>query len=74
MLLRFAKRSEQMSPKQTSLLYDVIDIDIPALEAYLQALQTVLAPAEKNQNPKCTALTANFPRTRIHHEPGNTHS
>lgn len=71
--LKFAKRSEQMNPEQASLLDDLIDTDIAAIEAELQALQTVLAPTEKKQKPKRTALPAEFPRTLIHHEPDNTH-
>ncbi len=71
--LKFAKRSEQMNPEQASLLDDLIDTDIAAIEAELQALQTVLTPIEKKQKPKRTALPAEFPRTLIHHEPGNTH-
>ena len=41
---KFAKRSEQLSPQQASLLDDLSDTDIAASEAELQALQT--APAQ----------------------------
>jgi len=71
--LKFAKRSEQMNPEQASLLDDLIDTDIAAIEAELQSLQAVITTAEKNQKPKRTALPAEFPRTLIHHEPDNTH-
>ncbi|SOP99117.1 Transposase [Pseudomonas syringae pv. syringae] len=71
--LKFAKRSEQMNPEQASLLDDLIDTDIAAIEAELQSLQAVITPAEKNQKPKRTALPAEFPRTLIHQEPDNTH-
>jgi transposase len=71
--LKFAKRSEQMNPEQASLLDDLIDTDIAAIEAELLALQTVPAVTEKKQKPKRTALPAEFPRTLIHHEPDNTH-
>ncbi len=71
--LKFAKRSKQMNPEQASLLNDLIDTDIAAIEAELQALQTVPAATEKKQKPKRTALPAGFPRTLIHHEPDNTH-
>lgn len=71
--LKFAKRSEQMNPEQASLLDDLIDTDIAAIEAELQALQLEPAKAEKKQKPKRTALPAEFPRTLIHHEPDNTH-
>lgn len=35
--LKFAKRSEQMNPEQASLLDDLIDTDIAAIEAELQS-------------------------------------
>ncbi len=70
--LKFAKRSEQMNPDQASLLDDLIDTDIAAIEAELQTLQTVPEAIEKKQKPKRTALPAEFPRTLIHHEPDNT--
>lgn len=71
--LKFAKSSEQLNPQQASLLDDLIDTDIAAIEAELQALQTALTPAEKKQKPKRTALPAEFPGTLIHHERDNTH-
>lgn len=71
--LKFAKRSEQMNPEQASLLDDLIDTDIAAIDAELQALQIAPAATEKKQKPKRTALLAEFPRTFIHHEPDNTH-
>ena len=70
--LKFAKRSEQMNPEQASLLDDLFDTDIAAIEAELLALQIVPAATEKKQKPKRTALPAEFPRTLIHHEPDNT--
>ena len=71
--LKFAKRSGQLNPAQASLLEDLIDTDIAAIEAELQALQTPSTPAETKQKPKRTALPPEFPRTLIHHEPDNTH-
>ena len=70
---KFAKRSEQLSPEQASLLDDLIDTDIAAIEAELQALQTAPTPTEAKQKPKRAALPPEFPRTLIHHEPDNTH-
>lgn len=72
-ILKFAKRSEQMSPDQASLLDDLVDTDIAATEAELQALQIAPAATKEKQKPKRTALPAKFPRTLIHHEPDNTH-
>jgi transposase len=48
--LKFAKRSEQMNPQQPSLLDDLIDTDIAAIEAELRALQAVPAATEKSKN------------------------
>lgn len=59
--LKFAKRSEQMNPEQASLLNDLIDTDIAAIEGELQALQTVPAVTEKKHKPKRTSLPAQFP-------------
>jgi rubrerythrin len=70
---KFAKRSEQLNPEQASLLDDLIDTDIAAIEAELQALQAAPTQPEKKQKPKRAALPAGFPRTLIHHEPDNTH-
>jgi transposase len=69
---KFAKRSEQLSPAQASLLDDLIDTDIAAIEAELEALQAKPVSTETKQKPKRTALPAQFPRTLIHHEPDNT--
>ena len=70
---KFAKRSEQMNPEQASLLDDLIDTDIAAIEAELEALQPAPVSTEARQKPKRTALPPQFPRTLIHHEPDNSH-
>lgn len=69
---RFAKRSEQLNPTQASLLDDLLDTDIAAIEAELEALQPAPASSEARQKPKYAPLPAQFPRTLIHHEPDNT--
>ena len=69
---KFAKRSEQLSPDQGSLLGDLLDTDIEAVEAELKALNPPAAPVEPRQQPKRAALPAQFPRTVIRHEPENT--
>jgi transposase len=69
---KFAKRSEQLNPDQVSLLDDLIDTDIAAIEAELAALQPAPVSTEARQKPKRTALPPQFPRTLIHHEPDNT--
>jgi len=55
--LKFAKRSEQMNPEQASLLDDLIDTDIAAIEAELQALQTVPAATEKKAETQAHYIT-----------------
>ena len=69
---KFAKRSEQLSPDQGSLLGDLLDTDIAAIEAELKALNPPAASTEPRQQPKRAALPAQFPRTVIRHEPENT--
>jgi hypothetical protein len=61
-----------MSPEQASLLDDLIDTDIAAIEAELESLQVTPAPTQEKQKPKRRALPPEFPRTLIHHEPDNT--
>ncbi|SDI14457.1 Transposase [Pseudomonas panipatensis] len=67
---KFAKRSEQISPAQGSLLDDLLNTDLEAIEAELKALHPAPAQAEPHQQPKRAPLQ--FPRTVIHHEPDNT--
>ena len=69
---KFAKRSEQLSPAQGSLLDDLLDTDIAAIEAELKALNPPAAPAEPRKQPRRVPLPAQFPRTVIYHEPDNT--
>ncbi len=69
---KFAKRSEQLSPDQISLLDELIDTDIAAIEAELKALHPAPVTAQPRQQPKRAPLPAQFPRTLIHHEPDNT--
>ena len=69
---KFAKRSEQLSPDQGSLLDDLLDTDIAAIEAELKAANPPAAPAEPRNKPKRAQLPPQFPRTVIRHEPENT--
>ncbi|WP_152386918.1 IS66 family transposase [Azotobacter salinestris] len=69
---RFARRSEQLGAAQLSLLDDLLDTDIAAIEAELEELAPAPAAAEPRQQPRRTALPPQFPRTLIHHEPDNT--
>lgn len=69
---RFAKRSESFSPGQASLLDDLIETDLAAIEAELEVLAPKPAQSPVRRQPKRTSLPAEFPRTLIHHEPENT--
>jgi hypothetical protein len=69
---KFAKRSEQLSPDQGSLLDDLLDTDIAAIEAELKAVNPPPAPDELRQKPKRAPLPPQFPRTVIRYEPENT--
>ena len=69
---KFAKRSEQISPAQGSLLDDLLNTDLEAIEAELKALHPAPAQTEPRQQPKRAPLPPQFPRIVIHHEPDNT--
>ncbi|MBA2931669.1 IS66 family transposase [Pseudomonas sp. CCUG 57209] len=69
---KFAKRSEQISPAQGSLLDDLLNTDLEAIEAELKALHPAPAQTEPRQQPKRAPLPPQFPRTVIRHEPEST--
>jgi len=68
---KFAKRSEQISTAQGSLLDDLLNTDLEAVEAELNALRPATASDEIRQKPKRAPLPPQFPRTVIRHEPEN---
>jgi transposase len=70
---RFGRRSETMNPDQTSLLDELDDADIAAIETALaeHAPVTPAVPRIK-KSPKRTALPSEFPRVEITHEPEST--
>lgn len=49
---KFAKRSEQISPAQGSLLDDLLVTDLEAIEAELKQLLPASSQAESRQSPK----------------------
>jgi len=69
---RFAQRAESFNPGQASLLDDLLETDLAAIEAELDNLAPEAESAPKRRPPKRAALPAAFPRTLIHHEPANT--
>lgn len=68
---KFGQRSEHLNTLQISLLEDVVDADIAAIESELEQLKTAPQPMKKRQ-PKRAPLPPQLPRTEIHHEPDNT--
>ncbi len=70
---RFARRSEQLSTVQRSLLEESIDEDLEAIGRELQELQSSPRPAQPpKEKPRRVALPAELPRVEFHHEPEHT--
>ena len=70
---RFGRRSESVSPDQASLLDELSDADIAAIETELAATAPdTPAVCNTKQQPKRKALPPELPRTLIAHEPDNT--
>jgi transposase len=70
---RFAKRSESFTPHQISLLDELIDSDIGAIEEELaRASLDLPATTKQKRQPRRTALPPELPRTVIQHEPDQT--
>tara|TARA_R110002072_G_scaffold189948_2_gene347008 strand:- start:15894 stop:17432 length:1539 start_codon:yes stop_codon:yes gene_type:complete len=71
---RFGRRSETMNPDQGSLLDELADADIAAIEIELAATALEIpSTSGTKQQPKRQALPPELPRTVIVHEPDNTH-
>lgn len=70
---KFARTSEGLHPHQQSLLEDLVNEDIAAIEETL-AQHDVLLEIQpvKKQQPKRAPLPSILPRTVIRHEPDNT--
>jgi transposase len=70
---RFGRRSETMNPDQASLLDELSETDIAAIETELVATAPETpAPLTTKQQPKRKALPPELPRILITHEPDNT--
>ena len=71
---RYARRSETLNPQQRSLLDELIDADIGAIEEELARAgeQVAKKPKDKKQQPRRMPLPAELPRTTIAHEPDST--
>lgn len=69
---KYGQRSEHLNVLQISLLDEVVDADIAAIETELEQLKApATTPSEKRQ-PKRSPLPPELPRTEIHHEPDHT--
>jgi hypothetical protein len=69
---KYGQRSEHLNVLQISLLDEVVDADIAAIETELERLKApATTPSEKRQ-PKRSPLPPELPRTEIHHEPDHT--
>ena len=69
---KYAQRSEQMNDLQASLLDELVEGDLAAIEIELAKLTVVEAPAQAKKQPKRAPLPPELPCTLIHHEPENT--
>ena len=70
---RFGRRSEGMNPDQASLLDDLVDGDIAAIEAELpEPVPTAPASTKPAQQPRRQPLPPELPRIVITHEPDST--
>jgi transposase len=70
--MRYWSVELESSPVQSSLLDDLLDTDLEAIEAELIQLLPTASQAESLQSPKRAPLPSQFPRTVIRHEPENT--
>jgi len=70
---RFGKRSEAHGSGQQSLLADLVDEDLAAIEDELEALgDTKRTPTPRTSKPRRQPLPPQLPRTDIHHDPEST--
>jgi transposase len=70
---RFGRRSEGMSPDQASLLDELVNGDIAAIEAELpEPAPAAPASTRPTQQPRRQPLPPELPRTVITHEPDST--
>lgn len=70
---RFARRSETLNSQQRSLLDELIESDLGAIEEELaRAREQVAGKPREKQPPKRTPLPPELPRITVEHEPDNT--
>ena len=69
---RFGKRSEVLDRQQLSMLDDLVEEDMAALESELDKLASQDRPRPAKQQPARQALPPQLPRTEIRHDPAST--
>ncbi|MEZ5567849.1 MAG: IS66 family transposase [Halioglobus sp.] len=69
---RFGQRSEQGKSPQQSLLRDLVDEDLAAIETELEAFDPPASKARQRAKPRRQPLPAQLPRTETHHDPVST--
>ena len=69
---RFGKRSEKGRSPQQSLLDDLVDEDIAAIETELETLDEPVTKRRQRSKPRRQSLPAQLPRTEIYHDPEST--
>lgn len=69
----FGKRSEQLNVLQISLLEEVVDTDIAAIETELEDLKLASATPTPKKVPRRAPLPPELPRTEIRHDPESEH-
>ncbi|TDR49549.1 transposase [Halomonas ventosae] len=69
----FGKRSEQLNVLQISLLDEVVDADIAAIETELEDLNSTSTSPAPKKAPKRAPLPPELPRTEIRHDPQSEH-
>lgn len=69
---RFGKRSEGLDKQQLSLLGELVEADIAAIDTELASISVRSSEEKARQQPKRQALPPSLPRKDIHHEPDNT--
>ncbi|MFM2060085.1 MAG: hypothetical protein RLY71_4470 [Pseudomonadota bacterium] len=70
--LKFAAQSEAYTGEQKNLLDETLDMDLAAVAAEIDALETASKPAQEKKQPKRQVLPPHLPRREIHHEPQST--
>jgi transposase len=70
--LKFAAQSEAYTGEQKNLLDETLDMDLAAVAAEIDALETASKPAAEKRQPKRQVLPPHLPRREIHHEPQST--